>query len=100
MTAGSSKPRGAPAESVRLADQSTAAHTNVGPAEVCHEGESAAGRKVPGYRASQPGRGPDETVQPDARLSHGAGLFARLLLTERCSPVGQLRAAPATATRA
>src|SRR5262245_66275795 len=64
--------------------------------EVCCARESAAGRKVPGYRASQPGRGTDETVQPDGWLSHGGGLFARTLLTEGCSPVGELRGAFAT----
>src|SRR5262249_30812826 len=64
--------------------------------EVCHARESATGRKVPGLSASQPGRPIDEAFQPDARLSHGGGLLTRILLTEGCSPVGELRGALAT----
>src|SRR5687767_11475189 len=64
--------------------------------EVDDARESEAGRKVSGYRASQRGRKTDEAVQPNAWLSHGCGLFARILLTEGCSPVGELRGAFAT----
>src|SRR6266516_2620211 len=72
------------------------ASSNVEPAEVDHARESAAGRKVPGYRACQRKRRTDEAIRPDARLSHGGGLFARILLTEGCTPVGELRGAFAT----
>src|SRR6266849_2358795 len=65
-------------------------------AEVYHARESAAGRKVPGCRACQRKRRTDEVIQPDARLSHGGGIFARILLTEGCTPVGELRGAFAT----
>src|SRR5262249_12655418 len=42
--------------------------------------------------------GPRLNAPIERRLSHGGRLFARLLLTEGCSPVGELRDAPATGT--
>src|SRR5262249_53197578 len=59
--------------------------------EVCHANESEAGRTVPRYRAYRPGRRAYEAIQPYGRLSHGRGFFARILLTEGSSPVGELR---------
>src|SRR5262245_46751539 len=64
--------------------------------EVNDARESEAGRNVPGHRASQGRRKTDEAVEPDGWLSYGGGIFARVLLTEGCSPVGELRGALAT----
>src|ERR1044072_1581607 len=77
-------------------NRSARSHESVVKMEVGNARESKAGRNVPGYRASRRERKTDETVQPDAWLSHGGGLFTRVLLTEGCSPVGELRGVFAT----